>query len=156
MRQLNIYNRHSIRLENYNYSKGGIYFITICTRHRECILSEVVNGKVILSTYGKIVEQEILNTEKIRSNTKIHQYIIMPNHIHMIIELTTVGVAWYATQNKIEKSKMLISKIIQQLKTVIVKSANRYNLISRVAYHATPIVATKLLRTYNTWRKRIF
>lgn len=39
----NIRRRHSIRLKNYDYSKEGMYFITICVQNRECILSEIVN-----------------------------------------------------------------------------------------------------------------
>lgn len=139
-----MYNRKTIRLKNYDYSKEGLYFITICIKNRECILSKIVNEKTILTQYGIIIENEIVKTEKIRRNVKIKNYVIMPNHVHIIIELKDVGVAWYATQNNkiITRSKMSISRIIQQLKTVTIKSCNKYKIEKRVTYHATPTMAT--------------
>ena len=119
--------RKNIRLKNYDYSKEGMYYITICTQNR----------------VGKIVEEELNNTNKIRKNVKINSYVIMPNHIHMIIEIIDAGGAWYATQDKIERSKMLISKIIQQIKTITIKRTKQtIELEMRVAYHATPTMAT--------------
>lgn len=142
-----IHHRHSIRIKQFNYSKPGIYFITICTQNRENILSKIINKDVILTNNGKIVEREIIKTQEIRKNVKVNDYVIMPNHVHFVIEILNVGVAWYATQNKTnmncrEKSKMLLSKIIQQLKTITIKESQKYY---RVAYHATPTMATQLL-----------
>ena len=95
-----IHHRKSIRLKNYDYSKVGLYFITICTQNKEKIFGEITNvgahcmcsnresnTKMILSEYGKIVEEEILRTLQIRENIYIDNYVIMPNHIHFIIEI---------------------------------------------------------------------
>jgi len=49
-------NRKSIRLTGYDYSQNGLYFITICTKNRECILGEIINGKMILSEFGQIAK----------------------------------------------------------------------------------------------------
>ncbi|MBQ3040230.1 MAG: transposase [Clostridia bacterium] len=82
--------RKQNRLENFDYSSYGAYFITICTKNRRKILSSIVGDgaydvpKTVLTEYGKIVEKYILSTEKIK-NVFIEQYVIMPNHIHMII-----------------------------------------------------------------------
>ena len=122
-----VHHRKNIRLKEYDYSKEGMYFITICTKDRERLFGNIINRKMKLNEYGKMVEEEIINTNKIRQNVRIGEYIIMPNHVHMIIEIIDVGVAWYATQGKVERSKMIIPKIIQQIKTITIKKANRIN-----------------------------
>ena len=48
--------RKSIRLTGYDYSQNGLYFITICTKNRECIFGEIINGKMILSEFGQIAK----------------------------------------------------------------------------------------------------
>ena len=89
--------RKQIRLKEYDYSKKGYYFITICTKNREEILSKIVNGSVktdpyiILTKEGKIIEKELLNIENHLNNIKIDKYIIMPNHIHVIIKVVGAG-----------------------------------------------------------------
>ena len=91
-----IHNRKSIRLENYDYSMEGIYFITMCIKNRECILGNIFNSvdvgvgaldnpKIKLSKYGEIVRHHINKTNQIYSNIMITHYIIMPNHLHFII-----------------------------------------------------------------------
>ena len=84
--------RKSIRLKNYDYSQNGAYFVTICTHNRECLLCEIVGApigrpSVRLSPYGKIVEIGIQNIQIHYNNVKCEKYIIMPNHIHLIIEM---------------------------------------------------------------------
>lgn len=83
----NIHHRRSIRLKGYDYSQEGLYFITICVQDREFIFGDIKNGILELNPFGKIASQEWENSEKIRDNIKIHEYIIMPNHIHGIIEI---------------------------------------------------------------------
>lgn len=83
-----INHRKSIRLKNYNYSSEGAYFITICIQNRLNLLGNITNAKVELNNYGKTVEKEIIKTNKIRKNVKINEYIIMPNHVHLIIEIS--------------------------------------------------------------------
>ena len=86
-----VHHRKSIRLKEYDYSKNGMYFITICTQNRLCILSEIVGAhdcaQIKLYNIGKIVEKELLKTEEIHANVKIYNYIIMPNHVHIIINI---------------------------------------------------------------------
>lgn len=50
------HHRRSIRLKEYDYSKTGAYFVTICTYNKECILGDAINGDVLLSKYGMINE----------------------------------------------------------------------------------------------------
>ncbi len=93
-----IHHRHSIRIKEYDYSKEGAYFITICTQNREKILSKInlignvgaglVSAQNIQMTeLGKMVCKEYINLEKAFNNIILHDYVIMPNHIHGIIEI---------------------------------------------------------------------
>ncbi|MDR1101676.1 MAG: hypothetical protein LBL34_04920 [Clostridiales bacterium] len=90
-----VHHRQSIRLKNYDYSKEGMYFVTICTKNRECILSKIVGAHdcalTELTAIGKIIEKEILITKEKNKNIEIHEYIVMPNHVHMIINIFANG-----------------------------------------------------------------
>ncbi|HOC93653.1 MAG TPA: transposase [bacterium] len=79
--------RKPIRLREFDYSSPSDYFITICSHGRECIFGEIIYGEMVLNDLGKIVEEEILNTQKIRNNISIDIYSIMPNHIHLIMSI---------------------------------------------------------------------
>ncbi|HBH82298.1 MAG TPA: hypothetical protein DDY34_00605, partial [Bacteroidales bacterium] len=84
----NIHHRKSIRLKGYDYSRAGLYFITICVKDRECLFGEIVDGKMILNDAGKLVENEWLNIIVRFPNVQLHQHIVMPNHFHTIMEIT--------------------------------------------------------------------
>ncbi|MCO5259987.1 MAG: hypothetical protein M9916_07580 [Crocinitomicaceae bacterium] len=83
----NIHHRRSIRLKDYDYSQEGLYFITICCQDRANLFGSVENGEMILNTYGAIALEQWRASEFIRDNCKIHETIVMPNHIHGIIEI---------------------------------------------------------------------
>ena len=71
------------RLTDYDYSANGAYFVTICTQDRKKILSDIVgdDAHIVPKPYGQIAE------EYIRNVPEIEKYVIMPDHIHMIIRL---------------------------------------------------------------------
>jgi REP element-mobilizing transposase RayT len=77
----------SNRLKDWDYSKEAIYFITIATKNRECIFGSVEEGKMILNNNGQIIENELLKSIKIRKNWFFHNWVVMPNHIHLLIEI---------------------------------------------------------------------
>lgn len=83
--------RKRIRLKVYDYSKEGFYFITICTKNRKRLLSTIIEGGdktlIRLTHIGQLVKDTYTNLEKEFKNIKLHDYVIMPNHIHGIIEL---------------------------------------------------------------------
>lgn len=81
-------NRQTFRLKNYDYSRNGMYFITICTNNHENMFGEITNGKMALNEIGVIVKNEWLITPKIRHEIKLHDFVIMPNHFHAIVEIT--------------------------------------------------------------------
>src|SRR5690554_7462706 len=87
----NKHHRRSIRLQGYDYSQAGLYFITICCEDRICHFGQVENGTMILNKYGQIAYDEWMKTPEIRPNVKLHEFVVMPNHIHSIIQLLDIG-----------------------------------------------------------------
>lgn len=80
-----IHHRRSIRLQNYDYSQSGAYFITICTQNRECLLGNVIDASMNLSQYGVIVEQTWHQISDHFLFVELDAAMIMPNHFHGII-----------------------------------------------------------------------
>jgi putative transposase len=84
-----IHHRRSIRLKEYDYATAGAYFVTICTQHRVCLFGEIVEGVIRLNDAGKMI-QGVLNKLSVKYiGVEIDEFIVMPNHIHMIIVLNT-------------------------------------------------------------------
>ncbi len=90
MQTKNPYSRQSIRLKGYDYSKAGLYFITICTHNRECLFGDIANGIMEINDVGKIANDCWLQIPQHFPNAVLHEHIIMPNHVHGIIELTDI------------------------------------------------------------------
>ena len=78
--------RKSTRLKEYDYSQFGYYFITICMKNRKKFFSKIENSIVVLSKFGKIIDEVLMNIPSYY-NVEIDCYIIMPDHIHLIIIL---------------------------------------------------------------------
>ena len=81
------HHRQSIRLKGYDYSKAGLYFITICCQDRVCRFGNVENGEMLLNEYGQIAYQEWIKLPERFSNFGLDVFQIMPNHVHGIIKL---------------------------------------------------------------------
>ena len=86
--------RKSTRLKGYDYSVPGMYFLTVCTKNRKQILGQIVGGgdfdapQMILSEYGNILEKHLILMNKKHTHINIDKYVIMPNHFHLIINIT--------------------------------------------------------------------
>jgi len=83
----NLPKRKPIRLEGYDYSQNGCYFITICTKKRECLFGDVDDGKMRLNECGEIAELEILKIPDHYIGIEIRYFVVMPNHVHLIVEI---------------------------------------------------------------------
>ena len=89
------------RLVNYDYGSAGAYFITICTQNRRCVLSRIVGRGLApaeaigmeYTSFGNIAEQQLLSLENRYEYLSVDKYIIMPNHIHvvLILEIEAAG-----------------------------------------------------------------
>lgn len=89
--------RKSIRLKGYDYSQKGLYFITICCQNRESFFGEIAGAEnlsplhtpeMILNDAGQIANKYWLQIPDHFPNAVLHEHIVMPNHVHGIIELT--------------------------------------------------------------------
>ena len=74
-----------MRLQGYNYSQPGAYFVTICTHGRECALAEIVNDKAVLSEEGQVALDCWKGLSKHYQQIELDEFVIMPNHVHGII-----------------------------------------------------------------------
>ena len=83
----NKYRIESARAEWHDYN-GGIYFVTICTKDRENFFGEIENGTMILSGIGKYTDRCIGELTQHNPYAEIPQYVIMPNHLHLIVVIT--------------------------------------------------------------------
>ncbi len=84
------YKPNSIRLTHYDYSQNGYYFITICTKDKEHFFGKVVDKTVILSDVGEIAKQYWLDVPKHFPYVFLDECIVMPNHVHGIIQISNV------------------------------------------------------------------
>ena len=80
------------RLKGFDYSASGAYFVTICTQDRRCLLSHIVGrglapAEIQLTRYGQITRTQLLLLEERYSFLKIDRYVVMPNHLHVILIL---------------------------------------------------------------------
>lgn len=98
----NIHHRKSIRLKGYDYAQQGLYFITICCQNMVCLFGNIVGAplvgdqntnpqntgaKMILNDAGKMIETEWLTLTNRFTNIILHEFVVMPNHFHGIIEI---------------------------------------------------------------------
>ena len=82
------HHRRSIRLNGYDYSSAGAYFVTICTRGRECILGDVVNGEWQMNEFGQVVKEYWGSISGHFKNIITDEFIVMPNHLHGIVVIS--------------------------------------------------------------------
>lgn len=122
------HHRRSIRLQGYDYSREGLYFITICCQDRAYLFGEIAEGEMILNSYGKIAESEWRRTNEIRDNVELHEFVVMPNHFHCIIEIK-----FQKGNNEIGKFQspsQTIGAIIRGFKIATIKKIKDFILIS--------------------------
>ena len=122
--------RKRLRLKNFDYSTPGAYFVTVCTHNRKCTLSRVVGAihespEIQLTEYGKIVDR-LINTIPQQSLATIDRYVIMPNHIHLVIMITDSDELRAIRESPL-RGRSVISKMIGYIKMNASKEIhNRY------------------------------
>jgi len=82
----NIHKRQSVRLKDYDYSQLGLYFVTICCQDKTCFFGLIENHEMKLNDEGKMIQKWYYELENKFPDIKCHEMIVMPNHIHFIIE----------------------------------------------------------------------
>ena len=130
------YRIESTRLEDWDYSSSGYYFVTICTNNMECVLSRITDGKVVLTGIGNIAKRLWLEIPEHFKNVELDEFIIMPNHMHGIVIINNVetchGVSLQKNSNVNKFSKPIsgsLAMIINQYKSSVARICrkNGYN-----------------------------
>lgn len=118
------------RLRNYDYSSCGAYFITICTKDRKNIFWDKEQPNIVgeaislpptpkLSAYGQIAEEAIQAISEHYSHVEVNRYVIMPNHIHLILLILCDGGRLIASPT--DDTKPTSSTIVGQMKRYVSK-----------------------------------
>jgi REP element-mobilizing transposase RayT len=124
--------RKANRLKEYAYSKNGAYLVTICTKDKTHILSKIVgsvgDGFAVpqLSKYGIIVDKYINLINQKYSMIKVNKYVIMPNHIHLILVVEKNGTV---------NPSPTLSSVIGWFKYVVIKEINEPVNIFQRSFH---------------------
>ena len=124
------YRIKSTRLKHFDYSSNGAYFVTICTKNRECVFGNVINGEMKLSDRGKIVEQCWDDLPNHYLNCILDTFVIMPNHVHGIIIIDNPVEAGFKPASTNKKHHGLF-EIIRAFKTF---SSRKINQIQKSFY----------------------
>jgi len=86
-----IHHRRSIRLKDYDYSQAGMYFVTICTQGRHCLLGDIEDGTVKLTAAGEMVRTVWEEIQFHYPGVELDEFVIMPNHFHGIVIIVGAG-----------------------------------------------------------------
>jgi REP element-mobilizing transposase RayT len=87
------HHRRSLRLKGHDYSQPGAYFVTICTRERECLFGHVVNGEMRLTGAGEIAQRCWEDVSHHFPFVELDAFVVMPNHVHGITVIQGRGEA---------------------------------------------------------------
>ena len=113
-------NRRSMRLRHYDYSQGGVYFVTICTYRFKHLFGQVVAGNVQLNHLGRLVKEEWLKTATVRPTVDVDLFVVMPNHLHGLLFISDSQVVRAPAGGATIRANSLGS-IIAQVKSVVTK-----------------------------------
>ncbi|RKY34778.1 MAG: transposase [Candidatus Omnitrophota bacterium] len=145
---MNKYPKRKItRLNEYNYTQAGYYYVTICADNRQELFGNIKQNQMVLNKYGEIVEIYIQDISNKYPNAKLDTYIIMPNHVHIIIQIVgAIHESLVSNQIqinnqknidnsnrairelplRIKRRKMLLSKMVGYIK---MRSAKQINIL---------------------------
>ncbi len=118
--------RKPTRLQNYDYSQNGCYFVTVCVKDRRPILSTIVGGDALiapqirLTEIGKITEKHIQKINSVYTDVTVEKYIIMPDHIHLLLFIDGFGDGTMKAS-----SPTNLSTVIRSLKTFVTRDVGK-------------------------------
>ncbi len=125
----------TLRLNGFDYTQAGYYFVTIVVKERECLLGEIVGEIMKLSDMGRIVAASWEWLGEQYSYVKLDEYIVMPNHVHGIIVIRDAGNGVIASHRRgdsriaptppsqVQKRKSL-GRLVGAVKTVSAREVN--------------------------------
>lgn len=124
----NKYRIQTTRLQGWDYSSSGWYFITVCTRYHKRYFGEIQNGEMYLSELGHVVAGSWLSMTRVYEVLIMDAWVIMPNHFHCLIGIDNPVRATYQPNAFKRMIKNSVSSVINHFKGRVTKYANRENL----------------------------
>ena len=135
--ELKLPQRKTPRAQWIEYNAGS-YFITICTHNFVHYFGEIEKGEMNLTDIGKYLIQQLEESTQHHPYIEVLQYVVMPNHIHAIVEITEkeytksdaagrVPTAEERISNKLLGKKPLLSTYVCSLKSSVTKYAHQQN-----------------------------
>ena len=86
--------RKKNRLKNYDYSRKGYYYVTICVHpvFKGQNIFGIINNynEIILNKYGEIVNHCWQDLTNHYHNCLLDTYVIMPDHFHGIVQIINI------------------------------------------------------------------
>ena len=131
--------RKRLRLNDYDYSNAGYYFVTICTKDKGLFFGNIEKEKMILSGLGEIVEKHWIQIPEHYQNVILDEYVILPNHIHGIIIIcgdSKTGQCPVTTdmENDANRKYGILSKVINSYKGIVTKMIKRTRIENNFAW----------------------
>lgn len=112
--------RNSLRLQGYDYSQAGSYFVTFCIEGRLCILGDIVDNRVVLSPLGQVVLESWYDLPRHYPHMMLGAMVIMPNHVHAIIGLDPLNSPNRATLSEIVRGwKAFTARTINEARGMV-------------------------------------
>ena len=124
-RIMNNQTRKPNRLQTYDYSRAGYYFVTICTHNRVNYFGEIDKDQMKLSNIGQIATECWQQISEHFDDTALDEFVVMPNHIHGIIILVGDADLRPLQQQTADRSGMYLSKIIHGFKSSVSRNVKR-------------------------------
>ena len=120
--------RKTPRCQSFDYNSVGAYFITVCTQNRQSLLSRIVGTgvpdcpQIELTAYGNIADKYIKQLNDFYDHLSVEEYVIMPNHIHLLLVINENKSTSYNGQSgtpvptNIERANNVCSRFISIFK----------------------------------------
>jgi REP element-mobilizing transposase RayT len=118
------HHRRSLRLQGYDYTQEGAYFVTVCLKDRACLFGDISDGKMILNETGMMAEKHWHDIPTHFPHIELDEFVIMPNHVHGILSIiTAVGAKNFSPlhSKQIQGPSKTIGSVIRGFKIGVTK-----------------------------------
>ena len=124
-----IHHRRSLRLREYDYSRPGAYFVTICTQDRKCLFGSVVNSEMQPNDSARSAQSIWYNLPSRFPQVRLDQFVVMPNHIHAVIFVGAQFIAPTGSSNTVQTGAInrapTLGEIVRTYKAISTRTIRR-------------------------------